>query len=73
MLWSTRSNTQETQSYENTKYKPIPKFREEKWEQALWESADSKDYMDWSKAKTVAFVSLKPSTETISIRLPRSC
>lgn len=56
----------------NAKLKPIPKFLEEKLEQAFWEGADRTDYMDWFKAKTAAFVNLKPSTTTISIRLPQS-
>lgn len=55
-----------------TQLKPIPKFHEEKLEQAFWGSADSTDYIDWSKAKPAVFVSLKPSTTTISIRLPQS-
>jgi predicted DNA binding CopG/RHH family protein len=56
----------------NTKLKSIPKFREEKLEQAFWQGADSTDYIDWSKAKPAAFVNLKPRTTTISIRLPQS-
>jgi predicted DNA binding CopG/RHH family protein len=56
----------------STKLKPIPKFKEEKQEQAFWQNADSTDYIDWSKAKPAAFVNLKPSTTTISIRLPQS-
>jgi predicted DNA binding CopG/RHH family protein len=56
----------------NTQLKPIPKFSKEKLEQAFWDSADSTDYIDWSKAKTESFVNLKPSTTTISIRLPQS-
>jgi predicted DNA binding CopG/RHH family protein len=56
----------------STKLKPIPKFTEEKLEQAFWEGADSTQYIDWSKATPAAFVNLKPSTTTISIRLPQS-
>jgi predicted DNA binding CopG/RHH family protein len=56
----------------NTKLKPIPKFHDEKLEQAFWQSADSTRYIDWSKAKPAALVNLKPSTTTISIRLPQS-
>ncbi len=33
---------------------------------------DSADYVDWSRAKTVSLPYLKPSTETISLRLPES-
>jgi predicted DNA binding CopG/RHH family protein/uncharacterized DUF497 family protein len=56
----------------STKLKPIPKFTEEKLEQAFWEGADSTQYIDWSKATPAAFVNLKPSKTTISIRLPQS-
>lgn len=52
--------------------KPIPKFRSEREERAFWESAknNSTDYVDWSKAKRVSFPNLRPSTKTISLRLP---
>jgi predicted DNA binding CopG/RHH family protein len=52
--------------------KPIPKFKEEADERAFWESPenDSTEYVDWSKAKLVTFPRLKPSTETISLRMP---
>lgn len=52
--------------------KPIPKFASEAQERAFWESAknDSTDYVDWSKAKLASFPKLKPSTETISLRMP---
>jgi predicted DNA binding CopG/RHH family protein len=56
----------------NTKLKPTPKFKEEALEQAFWQDADSTEYIDWSKAKPAVFVNLKPSTTTISIRLPQS-
>ncbi len=52
--------------------KPIPKFADEAQERAFWESpkSDSADYVDWSKAKLATFPKLKPSTETISLRMP---
>jgi predicted DNA binding CopG/RHH family protein len=34
------------------------------------ETHDSTDYVDWSKAKRVRFPNLKPSTTSISLRLP---
>ena len=55
-----------------SKLKPIPKFGSEAEERAFWESHDSTDYLDWSKAKRVRFPNLKPSTTAISIRLPIS-
>ena len=54
------------------KLKPIPKFRNEQEERAFWESHDSTEYVDWSKAKRVRFPNLKPTTKAISLRLPIS-
>ena len=56
----------------NKRLKPIPKFANEAEERAFWESPknDSTDYVDWSKAKLATFPKLKPSTETISLRMP---
>lgn len=52
------------------KDKPIPKFETEKEERIFWENTDSSDYVDWSKATLVTLPNLKPSTKTISLRLP---
>jgi predicted DNA binding CopG/RHH family protein len=52
------------------KLKPIPIFKTEARERKFWETHDSTDYLDWSKAERVRFPNLKPSTTTISIRLP---
>ncbi|NKB78237.1 MAG: hypothetical protein GKR96_14685 [Gammaproteobacteria bacterium] len=54
------------------KLKAIPKFKTEAEEQRFWESHDSSDYIDWSKARRAALPNLKPSTKTISLRLPES-
>jgi predicted DNA binding CopG/RHH family protein len=50
--------------------KKIPKFKSETEERLFWESSNSSDYVDWSKATPVSFANLKPSTKTISLRLP---
>ena len=50
----------------------IPKFSSEDQEREFWSTHDSTDYVDWSTGKRVAFTKLKPSTKTISIRLPES-
>ena len=50
--------------------KPIPKFASEAGERQFWETHDSADYVDWSRASIVSLPNLKPSTETISLRLP---
>jgi predicted DNA binding CopG/RHH family protein len=52
--------------------KKIPKFRSEDEERALWPERDSTEYVDWKKAEKVALSNLKPSTKTISVRLPES-
>lgn len=54
------------------KPKPIPAFASEAEERAFWESHDSADYLDLSKAERVRFPNLKPSTKAISLRLPVS-
>jgi predicted DNA binding CopG/RHH family protein len=50
----------------------VPRFETEAEERQFWESQDSVDYVDWSKAKRINFPNLKPSTESISLRLPIS-
>ena len=54
------------------KRKPVPKFSSEAEERAFWESRDSTDYVDWSKANRVRLPRLKPTTQAISLRLPVS-
>ncbi|MCC7161860.1 MAG: BrnA antitoxin family protein [Anaerolineae bacterium] len=50
--------------------KKIPKFKNEAQERRFWETHDSTDYVDWSKAERVRLPNVKPSTQTISLRLP---
>jgi predicted DNA binding CopG/RHH family protein len=54
----------------NKKLKSIPKFSDEAAERHFWETHDSSDYIDWNKAERVRLPNLKPSTESISLRLP---
>ena len=54
------------------KLKEIPTFKNLSEEREFWRTHDSADYIDWSKAKNAYFPSLKPSTKTISLRLPES-
>ena len=49
-----------------------PKFRSEAQEREFWGKHDSVDYVDWKKAKKVTLSKLKPSSRTISIRLPET-
>ncbi|MEO7761011.1 MAG: BrnA antitoxin family protein [Casimicrobiaceae bacterium] len=51
--------------------KPVPKFKSEAEERAFWETNDSSHYVDWMKAQRVVLPNLKPSTKTISLRLPQ--
>ena len=51
--------------------KSVPKFRSEAEERAFWETHESSDYVDWSKAQQIALPNLKPTTKTISLRLPQ--
>ena len=55
----------------NKQTKAIPKFTSEAQERAFWETHDTTDYLDWSKAKKAALPNLKPTTKTISLRLPQ--
>jgi predicted DNA binding CopG/RHH family protein len=53
-----------------SKLKTTPKFNTEAEERAFWEKHDSSDYVDWKQAQSVLMPNLKPSTKTISLRLP---
>ena len=48
----------------------IPVFRSETEERRFWETHDTSPFVDWSRARVAVFPDLKPSTETISLRLP---
>ena len=52
------------------KFKKIPKFKSENEEAQFWNTHDSTEYLDWSKARNVIFPNLKPTSRSISIRLP---
>ncbi len=53
------------------KLKQIPYFKTEKAERDFWQTHDSTEYVDWSKAQRgVMFPNLKPTTRPITIRLP---
>ena len=52
--------------------KKIPEFKNEEAERKFWATHDSTEYVDWSKAKRAIFPNLKPSTKTISLRLPQT-
>lgn len=50
--------------------KQSPRFKSEAAERAFWEKNDSSQYVDWRKATRARLPSLKPSTQSISLRLP---
>ena len=52
------------------KLKTIPAFSSEAEERTFWETHDTTEYVDWSRANLAVFPDLRPSTETISLRLP---
>jgi predicted DNA binding CopG/RHH family protein len=54
----------------NKKAKRYPRFRDEAEERQFWESHNSSDYVDWSRAERVRMPNLRPSTKSISLRLP---
>ena len=55
----------------NKNTKPIPEFANEAEEQAFWQKQDSTEYLDWTKAQRIVLPNLKPTTKTISLRLPQ--
>jgi predicted DNA binding CopG/RHH family protein len=54
-----------------TKHLKLPTFANEGEERAFWETHDSTDYVDWKQAERVVLPNLKPTTKTISLRLPQ--
>jgi predicted DNA binding CopG/RHH family protein len=51
--------------------KTIPKFASEAAERAFWDKNDSTGYLDLKKVQLTVLPNLKPSTQTISLRLPQ--
>ena len=52
--------------------KKIPTFKTEDAEREFWATADSTEYVDWSKARLVRFPALRPTSTAISVRLPET-
>ncbi|OGD58598.1 hypothetical protein A3I57_04060, partial [Candidatus Beckwithbacteria bacterium RIFCSPLOWO2_02_FULL_47_23] len=56
----------------NKNIKLMPKFKNGDEERDFWASHSATDYFDMSKAiKNPVFPNLKPTTESISLRLPK--
>lgn len=53
------------------KLKPIPAFASDEEFGEFWMTHDATDYYDFSTMRRVSFPNLKPSTTTISLRLPQ--
>ncbi len=55
----------------NKNLKPIPQFKSEAAEREFWQTHDSTEYVDWSKAKRgIRFPNLKLTSKPITLRLP---
>ncbi|HEC42635.1 MAG TPA: hypothetical protein ENI20_07385 [Bacteroides sp.] len=52
------------------KVSKIPVLKNEEEERTFWSKNDSSEYVDWDVSEKVAFSNLKPTTKTISLRLP---
>jgi predicted DNA binding CopG/RHH family protein len=53
-----------------SKLKKIPVFKNEDEERAFWAKNDSTEFVDWKKSERITFSNLRPTTKTISLRLP---
>ena len=50
----------------------IPKFKNEAEERKFWDHIDLADYFDAEDLQAVSFPNLKPTSRSISIRLPEA-
>ena len=49
----------------------IPEFRSEAEERRFWEKHNSAPHLDWEAAERLRLPNLQPTTQTISLRLPK--
>ena len=52
--------------------KALPKFMNKETEREFWAKHDSADFIDWRGAKRLTLPNLRPSSQTISLRLPKT-
>lgn len=71
-ILSRRKEILKKRGYMSKKVKTIPKFKSEAEEPRFWETHDSTEYFDSSKMVRSRFPNIKPSTTSISLRLPLS-
>jgi predicted DNA binding CopG/RHH family protein len=50
--------------------KALPKFKSEDAEREFWATHHSTGFIDWRKCQRITLPKLKPSSQTISLRLP---
>jgi predicted DNA binding CopG/RHH family protein len=51
--------------------KRLPRFANEDQEREFWAQHDSADYLDWKRGDRVILPNLRPTSQTISLRLPK--
>jgi predicted DNA binding CopG/RHH family protein len=52
--------------------KRIPTFRDEDEERKFWSGSDSTEFLDWNEAEVASFSNVKPTTRSISLRIPET-
>lgn len=52
-------------------FKKIPNFKNESAERKFWQTHDSTEYVDWSKAEKVSFPNLQLTSKPVTVRLPQ--
>lgn len=50
--------------------KKLPKFKSEAEERRFWETHDATEYFDMDNPIKMSFPNLKPSTKSITLRMP---
>ncbi len=58
------------QKVKNKKLKQIPRFNSEEEEAKFWDTHDTTEYFDTAKPVKMVFPNLKPTTKTITLRIP---
>ena len=53
-----------------TKLKKLPAFKSVAAEQEFWVNHDSTEFLDWQRAQNAVLPNLRPTTQSISLRLP---
>ena len=53
-------------------FKKIPRFKNEPAERKFWQTHDSTEYVDWSKAERVSFPNLQLTSKPVTVRLPQA-